>query len=1679
MLSDLEKFEFRRYSQNGEDGVLDRIFQAIGPTNKYFVEFGTGPNGSERNSRLLEENGWHGLLMDRSAIQLDASIRQEFVTAENINDLFAKYEVPEEFDLLSIDVDGNDYWIWNALSEKYRPRVVVIEYNAALGPNESRAIAYEPDFQWQTTDYFGASLTALVRLGMRKGYRLVHCESTGVNAFFVRRELCRWEVPDAATLFRPMAQWPHGGTFPRDSRDMVEVEAASITGVILARNEERNIVHCLEALRPHVGELILIDMESTDQTVALARPFVDKFLQHPLIPNFDAARNLAIPHAIYDWLWFVDADEFVPEQVGGQVLELVRSCQDRYEAIEYPFATYLSGQWMKHCGWWGYNGSPRVLKRGHFRFSEILHRGVELQGRAMRLPYESAVPHHSFRDLAHWIEKFNRYTSTEALQLAQRGVQWDWRLAAKGLAHDLWEHYERHNAKLDGSLGWIITWACSQYRWFSIAKLVDHVPNSPPSAPSSLDEALQAVTDELALLRAASPKPPFGVVLKTPIWDCSGYADEGRAFAKALATGTPALSLEIVNWNANRCTLPPHDTALLSALGRARRAPYVITITNCIPTLVAPDPAASVNVLRTTFETDRIPDEWLPIVKQFDEIWVTSKHTKDAFCRSWVPPEKLRIVGSCIDTDLFKPNGELLHLLPPQCGDNFIFLSVFDWQLRKGWDVLLRAYVAEFPKASGTVLLLKITRFHGQSLGQIIEQAEHVLAACNTTLYDRPDVIFWDTQLSTEQMAALYRSVDCFVLPSRGEGWGRPYAEAMASGIPVIGTGSSGNRDFMNSDNSFLLDSNLVNVPAEAAHEMPIYAGHSWHEPLPDDLQRQMRDVFDNETTRTRVARRGCADISTHCSIDAGRATLASAIKDIAAKFEPLQLVAPADSQIQLTLEGEFFAGHSFANVNEQLALGFSRNRNVALSINRLYGAPTFDKEAEHSNILQGYFDRPLTNGPKAVLRHCFPPNWEPPADGSLWIHIQPWEMDFLPCDWIEPLRAQVDEIWVPSNYVRAIYERSGINPDKIQVIPWGIDPDVFNPDAVPLLIANRRLFAFLFVGGTIERKGIDILLEAYCQEFSSTEDVCLIIKDQGSKTFYQGANFADQIEQARRSGIAPPIVYIDNNLTARQMSCLYAACQCLVAPYRGEGFCLPVLEAMACGLPVIVPSGGATDDFVRDSMGFRLPTRKAYNQHAGPLSGPPAWNEIDVDKLRRAMRHAFVDQQGTGLKGRAGSEHVRRKYTWNHTLDQMIVQLRSLFQRRQMHEFAVPTCSIVSSTAELPNAKSKSARIAACVELHNGEAYLPGLLAHLSPHVDELVVGDRRSSDRSRLVASEYGAKVIDIDGEAAHEWLRKAAHHIEADWIFLLLNGETISEETVRELRSVVDGAASQQDAAVFKLQRKQTFLTNSERSFVELRSFPNKSDIIDSIIHAEFSPDIPNGGRLSIAQSEHRIEPSPEDYTQGPINLNEWWLAPWIPTSGNTFVDIGANVGDWSEALAPRFNRVFAIEPCVEAARILQSRVPDNVIVCNFGAWSVNAPIEFSLFDNTLHTSAYFHEEGINTGPSRGKVVLPCASLDSLQISGPVDFVKCDTEGAEVECLKGFESTVQRDKPWLLVEIHSHSNFMAVVQLLISWDYRFSVVRDPHYPKFSDLWYRHCWLACQPAKARSDIIEPAIKT
>lgn len=214
----LERHGYKAWSQQDEDGIIAEIFRRIGVVHRSFVEFGTG-DGGENNTVALLAQGWRGLWVEGDS-NCAASIRHHFdplvqtsllqlsnafVTRDNAADIVAAAGLGPEIDLLSIDLDGNDYHVWESL-DQVSSRVVVIEYNAKFRPPADWVMPYDEKHAWDGTDNFGASLCAFDRLARAKGYRLVGCNLTGANAFFVRADLARDLFFDPASpqlLFQP------------------------------------------------------------------------------------------------------------------------------------------------------------------------------------------------------------------------------------------------------------------------------------------------------------------------------------------------------------------------------------------------------------------------------------------------------------------------------------------------------------------------------------------------------------------------------------------------------------------------------------------------------------------------------------------------------------------------------------------------------------------------------------------------------------------------------------------------------------------------------------------------------------------------------------------------------------------------------------------------------------------------------------------------------------------------------------------------------------------------------------------------------------------------------------------------------------------------------------------------------------------------------------------------------------------------------------------------------------------------------------------------------------------------------------------------------------------------------------------------------------------------------------
>jgi glycosyltransferase involved in cell wall biosynthesis len=301
--------------------------------------------------------------------------------------------------------------------------------------------------------------------------------------------------------------------------------------------------------------------------------------------------------------------------------------------------------------------------------------------------------------------------------------------------------------------------------------------------------------------------------------DASGYADEARTFLLAAEhEGVPFAARD----TGFAVGTPDRDEAQREALERAlaRPAPLdAVLVWHVVPHPAHPLAPGAVNVVRSMFETDRMPRSWLPRLLAVDEVWVPCAFNVETFARSGVPADRLHVLPETIDFDLFDPAA----FAAPGQPRPFTFLANFDFTDRKGWDILLDAWADAFAPDDDVRLLLKCLGLNTGGEEAVRARIEQYLAGRDTA-----EIVLNLELLPAGEMPRLYRAADAFVLPSRGEGWGRPYMEAMAMGLPTIGSAWSGNLEFMLSGNSWLVEGRVVEVAEGAQSHSPLYRGLRW-----------------------------------------------------------------------------------------------------------------------------------------------------------------------------------------------------------------------------------------------------------------------------------------------------------------------------------------------------------------------------------------------------------------------------------------------------------------------------------------------------------------------------------------------------------------------------------------------------------------------------------------------------------------------------------------------------------------------------------------------------------------------------------------------------------------------------------------------------------------------------------
>lgn len=488
------------------------------------------------------------------------------------------------------------------------------------------------------------------------------------------------------------------------------------------------------------------------------------------------------------------------------------------------------------------------------------------------------------------------------------------------------------------------------------------------------------------------------------------------------------------------------------------------------------------------------------------------------------------------------------------------------------------------------------------------------------------------------------------------------------------------------------------------------------------------------------------------------------------------------DKTLNIVWEGSQFVYHSLALINRQICYELLKSPSVELTIipyeNDSF-SPDNDIKLQTLKLndirYKKEIDLQVKKLPYLWIRHTWPPKKEIPQ-GAKWIIMQPWEFTTHRKDFVEIFQ-QADELWTPSVWSRQSFINSGIPPEKVQIIPNGIDPKLHTPFGSKKEL-NAKSFRFLFVGGTIFRKGIDILLQAFIKTFTASDDVTLIIKDLGGDSFYKGQTAKEIITDLQNNPENPDIIYISEIYSDEEMAELYRSCDVFISTYRGEGFCLPALEAMANGLPVIVTKGGATDDFVDETVGLlidSLPLEIGNFIAERELTATAYMLEPSIEDTVHCLKFAYSHPEIMRQLGINGAYRARTQWTWQASTVKVLSRIDLLYQSSLALEYEQQNPRFEDGTIAFGQAEEAFAEgnVDDAVALYQASFTMGGLpieYALLALH-------------RLALLS------LIDNDKELCSEFLQKASElfHKHPDTIFIQARLYTQNEQWVEALETV----------------------------------------------------------------------------------------------------------------------------------------------------------------------------------------------------------------------------------------------------------------------------------------------------
>jgi glycosyltransferase involved in cell wall biosynthesis len=371
------------------------------------------------------------------------------------------------------------------------------------------------------------------------------------------------------------------------------------------------------------------------------------------------------------------------------------------------------------------------------------------------------------------------------------------------------------------------------------------------------------------------------------------------------------------------------------------------------------------------------------------------------------------------------------------------------------------------------------------------------------------------------------------------------------------------------------------------------------------------------------------------------------------AQCHALPRLSMAETKPGVVLTGPIFDASGHSRINRAIAQAIIESKQFEICVDHTTWPTVSNNPLSDAEALWSSRGRKLERL-DLTIRHLWPPDFERTISGKL-VCILPWEHKAVPARWVDESESKVDEVWTPSRFTRDALISGGILPERVHVIHNGVDPEIFRPDGSAIRPPESKGFVFLFVGGTIRRKGIDVLLQAYADAFMPEEDVTLVIKDLGSRSFYSNITKLGDVQQfaARRS--SPHTIILTEEMDDDGLAALYRGADAFVLPYRAEGFGMPLIEAMACGKPIITTGAGPAVEFCTPEQGYLLPSKEVGVPEplppVGRLSGDWTWFEPSVAALAQTMRHVYENRAEAADRGRKAAAAIELGFTWKRIL--------------------------------------------------------------------------------------------------------------------------------------------------------------------------------------------------------------------------------------------------------------------------------------------------------------------------------------------------------------------------------------------------------------------------------------------